>query len=50
MNGFNEFLASLKRLYNAGKLSEEQINNFFKLKKINKYELNFILGKDEEHE
>lgn len=42
----NEFVNSLKRLYEANKLSEEKINNLVEMKKITKEECLYILGKD----
>lgn len=42
----NEFINSLKRLYEADKLSEEKISNLLKAKKINEEERLYILGKE----
>lgn len=42
----NEFVNSLRRLYEANKLSEEKISNLVETKKITEKERLYILGKE----
>ena len=40
----NQFIESLRRLYQGGKVSKEKIINFFNNKKITKEEKDYILN------
>lgn len=40
---FNEFVQSLKRLYQDGKISKEKIQKLYQEKKITKNEIDYII-------
>lgn len=42
----NQFIESLKRLFEVEKVSEEKINNLYKKGTINEIDRNYILGKE----
>ena len=44
LNQFSQFIESLRRLYQNGKVSKEKITNFFNNKKITEEEKDYILN------